>query len=355
MTKYLKSRQEYVDRYDRSTVEKCRWAEKAITPDDLKKHSKEEIEKAEQLRMSTAFNNLHVWIVAGEMYSRKEETISEWMRKDEERDRFQENTKAPQGINCLTCGREMYVTYKHLETGLDKPDRMLFMYDCTLSHMPRRAFYNDGEEFKRDKPKCPKCQTPFDEEDKTTEEKFITVSTCPNCKHKEVSEIERTVTEEKEDTDYEKDRARFCSEKTGQEYVNWINLSKEIGAILEKQKDKENNKELYDEVAKIKRLKIIELEQLLIPALETESFVRLHFKDPEITRDVVVPFTVHDTKDGREERSSCLDLQRLLKKTLGGTNWRLMSDGVSYRLGMLEGRLRAYEKEEDLLKLVREK
>ncbi len=29
------------------------------------------------------------------------------------------------------------------------------------------------------------------------------------------------------------------------------------------------------------------------------------------------------------------------------TNWRLMSDGISYRLGYLNGRLRAYEGEED--------
>jgi len=352
---YLKPRQEYVDRYDRNTVEKCRWAEKAITPDSIKEHSKEKVEEAEQLRMSTAFNNLHVWMVAGEMYSRKEETISEWMRKDEERDRFQEHAKAPQGINCLTCSREMFVTHKHLETRLDKSDRMLFMYDCTLGHMPRRAFYDNGEEFKRDKPKCPKCQTAFEEEDKTTDEKFITVSTCPSCGHEEVSEIERTANKEVVDPDYEKDRARFCSEKTGQEYVNWISLSKEIGAMLDKHKDKENNKELYDEVAKIKRLKIIELEQLLAPALEAENFVRLHFKDPEITRDVVVLFTIHDAKEGREERSSCLDLQRLIKKVLEGTNWRLMSDGASYRLGMLEGRLRAYEKEEDLAKLLQAK
>jgi hypothetical protein len=34
------------------------------------------------------------------------------------------------------------------------------------------------------------------------------------------------------------------------------------------------------------------------------------------------------------------------------TNWRLMSDGISYRLGYLNGRLRAYEQEEDLKELV---
>jgi len=32
--------------------------------------------------------------------------------------------------------------------------------------------------------------------------------------------------------------------------------------------------------------------------------------------------------------------------------WRLMSDGISYRLGYLNGRVRAYEREEDLKQLV---
>lgn len=45
-------------------------------------------------------------------------------------------------------------------------------------------------------------------------------------------------------------------------------------------------------------------------------------------------------------------IQKLIKKVLADTNWRLMSEGARYRLGMLEGRLRAYEREEDLLKLV---
>lgn len=30
-----------------------------------------------------------------------------------------------------------------------------------------------------------------------------------------------------------------------------------------------------------------------------------------------------------------------------------MSDGVSYRVGILTGRLRAYERDEDLLKLIK--
>ena len=50
-------------------------------------------------------------------------------------------------------------------------------------------------------------------------------------------------------------------------------------------------------------------------------------------------------------------LAELPKESIDGalmsTNWRLMSDGVAYRLGILTGRLRGYEREEDLLKLVK--
>ncbi|TXG76825.1 hypothetical protein E6P97_02860 [Patescibacteria group bacterium] len=43
-------------------------------------------------------------------------------------------------------------------------------------------------------------------------------------------------------------------------------------------------------------------------------------------------------------------LKKLVDNTIEGTNWRLKSDGISYRLGYLNGRVKAYEGEEDLKK-----
>jgi hypothetical protein len=43
-----------------------------------------------------------------------------------------------------------------------------------------------------------------------------------------------------------------------------------------------------------------------------------------------------------------MKLQDLLKRNLEATNWRLMSDGVSYRLGFLQGRLRGMEGEKKI-------
>ena len=39
--KYLKEKQDYINRYDRVTVEKCRWAEKSIDADFVAKYVKE--------------------------------------------------------------------------------------------------------------------------------------------------------------------------------------------------------------------------------------------------------------------------------------------------------------------------
>jgi len=352
MEKHLKDKQYYIDSYDKVTVEQCRWAETTITADVVKKHVEEGKSESELVRTAIAFNKLHLYFMMGERHSKKEETINKWMKEDEDHDRYFENAEAPKDIKCWTCSRDMFVTNKHLEVRLNKPDRVMFMYDCTLNHIPRRVFYDNGEEWKYQKPRCVKCNTEVDRIDNDTEEIWKSTSTCPNCGHIEVSEIKKK-TEEVVDPNYGKDRARFCSEKDGEKYVEWMRTAKDVHDFLEKNKEKENNKELYDKVAKIKRLKIIELEQLLISTLENKNYTKLQFKDPEVTRDVTVSFTIHDTKQDREERASCQDLQKLIKKTLESTNWRLMSEGVNYRLGMLNGRLRAYEKEEDLLKLVK--
>ena len=67
---------------------------------------------------------------------------------------------------------------------------------------------------------------------------------------------------------------------------------------------------------------------------------------------MIINFTVQDNKTGREEYDSRMTLKKLIQKLLIETNWRLMSDGIDYRLGILSGRLRGYEREEDLLKII---
>ena len=352
--KYLKPYQYYSDQYDKYTVERCRRIEKSDSEIKLPPFKGKEIPDEKGPNLILAFTNVHLYFVKGERYLQKDKTIQDWMKRDEDHDRFFEAAKEPEDITCLVCGRLMFSHLKTLKLGFEKePDRVEFFFQCPLKHTPIRMFYDNGEEYKPEAELCPKCNSEFDIKHKKFKTKIVTTSTCLRCGHIKTYELDLRPKKEMVDPDLPKDRDRFClSDKEGREYEDFKRRTDEMAEIMKKHKDKENNKDLYDKVAKLKKLKIVELEQLITPVLEKAQYIKFHFKDPEITKDVTVSFIAHDAKPNRTDRESVLTLSRLIRKSLEATNWRLMSEGVNYRLGMLGGRLRAYEKEEDLVKLV---
>lgn len=124
------------------------------------------------------------------------------------------------------------------------------------------------------------------------------------------------------------------------------------GRHLVNNKEKEDNKHICDAAKEMKKPKIAELTPLLQPVLERAGYTDFSLDKPEIGKDVFVGFNCLDIKSDRNDYDSIKTLEKLVKKTLADTNWRLMSDGIHYRLGYLNGRIRAYEREEDLKKLV---
>jgi hypothetical protein len=126
----------------------------------------------------------------------------------------------------------------------------------------------------------------------------------------------------------------------------------DMARLGKEMKEKQDNKHIYDAVKEMKKLKIAELIPLLSEPLEKAGYIEFNLDKPEMGRDVYVGFSCLDSKSDREDYDSRKTLKKLVDKTLESTNWRLMSDGISYRLGYLNGRIRAYESEEDLKKLV---
>lgn len=94
------------------------------------------------------------------------------------------------------------------------------------------------------------------------------------------------------------------------------------------------------------------LTPLLAPVLEKAGYIEFSLDKPEMGKDVFIGFSYLDSKSDREDYDSRKTLRKLVNEVLVDTNWRLMSDGISYRLGYLNGRIRAYEREEDLKELV---
>ncbi len=110
---------------------------------------------------------------------------------------------------------------------------------------------------------------------------------------------------------------------------------------------------MYQRARQLKPLKIGQLKELLEKTIEPEHYKDLAFAKPDMGQYVVIDFSVNDMQEDRKEYDSVNKLKKLIQSALEDTNWRLMSDGIHSRLGILTGRLKAYEKEEDLVELVK--
>ncbi|MGN6641206.1 MAG: hypothetical protein ACTHJ8_20005 [Mucilaginibacter sp.] len=56
----------------------------------------------------------------------------------------------------------------------------------------------------------------------------------------------------------------------------------------------------------------------------------------------------------RDEAKSSKGLKKTIETTLFNTNWRLMSPGIEYKLGFLNGQLKGFSLEENILKIAQE-
>jgi len=353
--KHLKDRTYYEELYDRLTVDECkRW--EAREKEEVKA-AKKRVSKKEKLK-----NDLKVkvvlptalYFIKGENYRKRSKTIDEWMVRDKARDEKVANAVEPEGIRCLNCSSHMDCINHDLHTDIDdKKDRVLFFFECPDCHK-RRAYWEGGQEWEPSPYPCPKCKTNRVTSRSSKGDIITTVYTCPKCGHKEKDTMDLSEKiEEKIDPNFEADRKKYCmTEKEGMEYIDAVEKLKHAAELI---KDRVQNKDTYNAIAKIKKLTIAELQNLLNPVIEKAGYIKFELGKPEVQRDVVVEFSLQDNKPGRSEYDSAHGLQKLIKNALEDTNWRLMSDGVNYRLGFLSGRLRGVEGEDRLRELVAKK
>lgn len=353
--KHLKPKQEYIDFYDSLTVKHC-WAFEK----DLTERFRQALEKIkdkkdydEYMRVALTTIDVALYFKKCDAWEKKERIINEWMKKDEERDQLIENAKPIQGVKCLKCHTQMECTSTDLHTNLNKPDQIMFWYECPACKT-RRVFYDNGEEYIPKDVECSKCGNVMQTK-RSMKDNIMTVKhTCKSCGHTQTEKHDYNKKTEPIDPDYNEKRKRYVlSDEEGQRYLAERPKLESVSELIDKMNEKDKNKELYNKVDKLNKLKITELQELLNKKLTQHNYINLDFKAPEIDKNVIVSFTIQDNKSDRDDMSSQYDLKKLIKKTLINTNWRLMSDGVNYRLGILRGRLRGYEREEDLLKLLK--
>lgn len=360
--KYLKDKQYYIDRYDLITILKCLEAIDVHTSaykELLENEKGKEFSHADQAKGSNWLANQTLFVIKAKRYELKEQTIQHWMLDDQHLQEKYDTTESPKGIVCPQCHKGMKSISKFFDS-MKEPLRMMFLFECS-SCKTKKWIFEDGTERPSTPILCSKCSAIVDlSVVKESKDKIIWKSTCTSCGFSE-----KTVDDLKKDRlkreKLEKDkkelldayRNQFCSEEEGKKSFEYIEALKVAPVVFEEEVRKYDSF-AYQKVSELKRLTIVEVEKLLSEALEKENYIKFSFEKPVMDRHVVVPFSFQDATLRSKDKSIAL-ARKLIKKLLEGTNWRLMSDGLSYRLGYLSGNVKGYETDEELLEISGEK
>lgn len=361
---YLQDEQSYEDRYDLTTTNQCLDVvkmfqdvyDKSKTSEEVKKLSKKELYKTANVMMYW-----HLWFVEADRFKRKKETIQKWMEDDRFKQEKYDNADEPENIHCPKCKSIMHATStKELEDFVtDSPLRVMFLFRCSNPKCEKQEWVYENGEVRISKPfLCSKCN----KEAKMTHTKkgdVITWKTkCLSCGYSETSvddfskmKEEREKREQEENELLAKYRQFFClSDEEGKKYLYNLEAMEFAPQLYEEERRKFDNT-AYQQVVQVNKLGIVELEKLLSERLEKDKYIKLSFDRPNMGQFVTVGFVVQDADTSRRENISTSTLQKIIKEALAGTNWRLMSDGIHYRLGFVYGSLKGYERQEDLLEL----
>ena len=96
--KHLKSKQYYIDLYDRHTVEHCRRIEQIKAKDGDPALGDKELTKEQLAGIRDYAQKFMMRFETGERYLNREQRIREWMDADRAKDDLLESAQAPEGI-----------------------------------------------------------------------------------------------------------------------------------------------------------------------------------------------------------------------------------------------------------------
>ncbi len=362
MTDSLKDESYYFDLYDQLTVDICRDEEKRVQElyEKMRADAKKEKKLDKKFANDIVRGSNLIWYVmveqmAGERWKKRKETVKEWMERDKEKDAKLQSVEPPAISNCSHCNstKIRIVSRDLMNKRGSEHEEVLFMFECS-SCKKRMAFWEDGEEWKVRKTLCPKCDEAMDHKSSKEKDSVITTYICPACKHNYTETLDLSDNkEEKPDPNFEKDKKRFCfTDEKGKEYLEGKANLQRITEFMKEAEEREKNKKVYEAVEKVQKLKIAELQKRITDAITPKNYSDVRFAEPSMSKFVSVGVSCIDQKSDREEFDSRQALKKIIEEALQGTNWRLMSNGISYRLGYLSFNLRAYEGEEEIKKLV---
>lgn len=359
--KFLKDRQYYENLYDRETI-RIGWHEGGAIRDAREKFfaNIEGADDEEKDKLIFWWERIYWWLVELPYllprWEGREAGIDALMLQDKRLDEHLEGARPRIEPVCTNCGKQgLRLALKQLlhKNGSDRA--VLFMFDCGACKT-RNAYWEDGSEWVPLILPCPACTEPLKMDVQSTGKLMTTTMNCAACGYTQVEEVDVTMPRaEVVDPNFERDKALFCLSderaRIMQEYrLKW----QDAMYMMDEDMKRATNKDLYDMVAKIERFKIPQVMERLRADIEKAGYIELAFDKPELGGHVTISFGCMDNDSSREDTKSRKLLKRVVDAALNNSNWRLMSDGISYRLGYLSGRVRAYESEEELVGLLKD-
>lgn len=339
LRKNLKSDEEYVERYNRITISV------------LKRHEAS-IEKAKKL-LPFAMDeppNLGYLKIKYEFQKDKANCIEGWKSEDIALDQLIAAHIPTFPVSCHSCDQEMQLNTYYLK---ENNTKVIYVYSCVNKHFPMRMFYQNGKEHFITPSKCPKCNGELLLGDKETKTSLTFTEECTTCNYTN----SRTIKLNKETKITQKDLLKYCKlteeeTKLAENFIRDLQSTEDFLRWWEENEKMKSEKEEFN-VDNIQTMKITDLEKELSEVILANDYTKFQFGTPDLSKFLSVQFSLQDPTS-RNEKESINLLRRLIKSKTLQTNWRLMSDGITFRLGFLTGKLRAFEDEEDLIKLAKQ-
>lgn len=335
-TPQLKDREYYENLYDGRIVTQCRMIEECVDP-AIQKALKEnkEWKSEDEIRFEvTKAKDIHLYFLKGDLATKRNEKIEEWMKEHRDRDNFYNNAR----VNipyCIHCNREMSQIMKQDFFSYSKTerDRVLFMFECKDCKY-RRWRWDNGEEYKVKRPSCEKC---WSENLKTEyikwEENDIFRETCQDCQNIKDETFKNYKSEKEEiDPSYEKDREKYVlTEKETLKYEQWIHNLEKLSEMCKKNQEET---EIQEAVVNIQKLDVSDMKELVIKELKKKKFKDITFSNPVVFRRwVTVELSVAGKRLDKKE------FLELIKWLFTNTNWKINEKSILINLGILQCKL----------------
>ncbi len=343
MEKFLKDRSYYENLYDQNTVKFLRDREKSI--------------RSKTKKWEPDFTDFLMYFYKMSRYENREAIIIKRIQNDREKDDFINNTQPPFSIvRCKFCNIVMELESKDFFSWSENKEyELLFIYRCNNCRK-WRWIYNNWNELEPIIEKCRKCWEIityiWSYKNRILTKKY----NCKKCweEYIETEDYSISLAIQKEEITQEDMLKYWYSEKEADEMRQSRISLDNIWKILDKWKEEDKNKEFKEQLDKLNKYNLFQLEKYIIENLENTDFCNFKIiSNKQYKTYLVCEFNVYYNWTFWERTGK--NFEKILEKIFSNTNWSISKNYITEKLWVLTWIINGYDNENDLIELVKKR